>query len=214
MRPAGDDGAGAGRWRVDADQAAAEAPVLERRVLGRGWVDAPMVNNEPRLDPHGDDDASAELRVERDRRRLTGLHEGRAWRRRRDARVLLVVRHEVFAAADDGRHRALWQRRGPASLEATWRARWRERDVEPGWVEARAVEGADRGPVDADDLDWFRVEDHTDLRGGIDVTVYEHLSVWAGRHLVTLTLRHPHELDVDEAAHAAAAAVGRSLARG
>lgn len=203
------------------DQAAAEAPVLDRRALGRGWIDAPMVNNEPRLDPHGTDPASAALRARREARRLTGFHEGRAWRRRGRTPGLVVVRHEVFADADPGgrlAHRDEWTRRGAESLDATWRERWKERDVMPGWIEARPVArppagatepgvGDDAAQQDApaggsseglvaevafpEAVDWFRVEDHTDPTGRGEVTLYQHLTVWGGRHLVTVTMRHP-----------------------
>jgi hypothetical protein len=199
-----------------ADQAAAAAPVLDRRTLGRGWIDAPMVNNEPRLDPHGTDPASEALRARREARRLTGLHEGRAWRRRGRVPGLVVVRHELFADPDPAEraaHREDWTRLGAASLDATWRERWRERHVTPGWVESRRVGppvGAEEGVLAEgaaphgraagglvggvalpEAVDWFRVEDHTDPSGGGEVTVYEHLTVWGGRHLVTVTVRHP-----------------------
>ena len=198
-------------WWDDADQALADRRVLLRRDLGRGWVDAPMVNNEPRLDPHGDDDASQVLRTEREARRLTGLNEGRAWRRRRESSVLMVVRHEVFANPDHEAHRDAWQRVGAASLDATWRTRWRERDVANAWIEARMVPG-DQGPLAGlDDVDWLQVEDHTNPLGGIDVSIYEHISVWSGRCLVTLTLRHPHGLDMDDIVASATRAVRRRI---
>lgn len=196
MRPRGGDHLGVDLpGAVVGDQRAASLSLLDRRKLGRGWTEALMVNNEPRVDPHGEDEASARLRAVRDARRLTGLHEGHAWRRRREPRVLLVVRHEVFARTDDFGHRTLWREVGPASLDATWRERWRERDVVPGWIETRDV-GEDRG-LDDGEVDWFHVDDHTDPSGGREVTAYEHVSLWVGRHLVTLTLRHPFELDVD-----------------
>ena len=223
------------RWWDPLDQQVAEAPVLARADLARGWRPAPMMNNVERLDPLGDDPASELVRAARAQRHLTGLDEGRAWRRSPDG-GLLVVRVEVFAPepldADGatggdravGRvtaHRSAWQAHGAAALDATWRQRWRERDVEPRWIEARALEVDERpeplhgfreaptGSALTGAVDWLRIEDHTDPTGGGRVTLYEHLSLWLGRGLVTLTLRHDLDHDAADVAATAAAAVAR-----
>lgn len=173
-----------------------------------------MFNNAEQMDPLGDDPASDAVRTVRVARRLTALDEGRAWRRREDG-ALLVLRTEWFATADDGAHRAAWQDHGEASLDATWRRRWRERDVVPGWIEARFVGVGERtgplhafaeappGPGASGHVDWIRIEDHTDPGGAGSVTTYEHLTVWAGRAHVQLTLRH--DLATSEEAVAVAA---------
>lgn len=158
-----------------------------------------MVNNVERLDPHGDDPASDAVRAARQARKLTALDEGAAWRRRRDG-ALLVARVEAFVDDDEAAHRAAWQANGAPSLDAVFRARWRERGREPGWIEARWCAASDRpdglraGAAEAseaaDALDWLVVEDHIDLTAEDPVVVYEHLTLWAGRVLVTLILRH------------------------
>ncbi|CAN5891082.1 hypothetical protein BH23ACT2_BH23ACT2_02360 [soil metagenome] len=175
-----------------------------------------MLNNTERMDPLGEDEASATVRTARGLRRLTALDEGQAWRRR-SGQVLAVLRTEVFADDDDGGHRAAWLDRGVASLGSTWRERWRERDVVPGWIEARWVKPSERpDPLHvfsearpasdvAASVDWARVEDHTG--GHDDVTVYEHLTIWCGRAQATLTVRHGLGLDVDAEATAAAVSV-------
>lgn len=191
----------------------AELPLFDRRDLGRDWAPAPMVNNRERLDPWAPDPASDPIRAARERRRLTGLDEGRAWRRR-DGGGLAVVRTELYADPDDREHRDAWRAGAESALDATWRARWRERDQAPGWIEARWVREADRpGPLRAlgpgasgwaGAVDWLRIEDHTDPTGQGRVTVYEHLTLWHGRAQVTLTLRHPLGLDLDPVAAAIA----------
>ena len=180
-----------------------------------------MINNEERLDPLGDDPASEEVRAARSERSLTALDEGQAWRRRRDG-ALAVVRAEVFASADDAVHRAAWRARGAESLDATWRARWRERDQVPGWIEARP-RTPDTWPVLdrrrlaavgdrwAEAIDWFGVEDHTDRSGSGQVICYQHLTVWAGRAHGTLTVRHALGSDLSVEALAAAGSIWGAL---
>lgn len=174
-----------------------------------------MVNNAERLDPYGDDPASVAVRAARDERRLTALDEGAAWRRRTDG-ALLVARVEVFAEVDEGEHRAAWRTHGEGCLDAVWRQRWRERDQAPGWIEARWRSIGDRpdlvrpgSPIAhgaADAVDWLTVEDHTGAEASDAVVSYEHLTVWADRAVVTLTLRHRHGEDADEVAARAASA--------
>ncbi|MGN6695346.1 MAG: hypothetical protein ACTHN0_14315, partial [Aquihabitans sp.] len=192
-------------WWDDDDQAFVERPFLAGRDLGRGWQAVPMPNNAERFDPHGDDEHSVLLRAERDRRVLTALDEGAAWRHRKE-RVLVVPRIEVFRDPDDRRHRAAWQEHGPACLDAVWRERWTERDVAPGWIEARWKDDADldaAAPTDDEgraafgQVDWISVEDHTNTAASGTIDRYEHLTVWCGRGLVTATVRHDDALDLD-----------------
>ena len=213
--------AGEERWWDEADQAVAESRLLRPADLGRGWSRAAMVNNAERLDPFGDDEASAAVRAVVGRRRRTALHEGDAWRRRRDG-VLCVLRVEVFAVESEGDaaagvgavpHRRVWEEHGTASLDATWRQRWRERDRDPGWIEARRRpegERADEVPT-PEDVTWLVVEDQTGIHDGGAVTIYEHLTIWAGRAVATLTLRHDLGVDVDDVAASAAGVVDRAL---
>lgn len=192
---------GENRWWDPADQALVEEPLLRLGDLGRGWSDLSMLNNAELLDPYGPGDAADRLRSARQGRTLTGLDEGRAWRRR-DGGVLLVVRVEAFADPDDGSHRQVWQQDGARCLEETWRARWRERDVTPGWIEARLRDAGDDDIEVTADIDWFQVEDHTGVTD--EVVVYQHLTVWSGRTHAVLTLRHALGLDVDDVVAAAA----------
>lgn len=164
-----------------------------------------MLNNTELLDPYGSGEAADRLRSERLNRTLTGLDEGRAWRRR-DGGVLLVVRVESFADPDDGDHRQVWQQYGALCLEETWRERWRERDVTPGWIEARLRDPADDEIEVPADIDWFQVEDHTGVTD--EVVLYQHLTVWSGRVHAVLTMRHALGLDVDDVVMAAARRVG------
>lgn len=210
--------AGEERWWDPEDQAFAERPLLHHRDLGRGWIPVPMINNEERLDPWGDDPASVAVRAGRAERRLTALDEGAAWRRRSDG-ALLVARVEVYATDAVGPAREAWQAHGAACLDALWRARWREREREPGWIEARWRAEVDRpdalrpGSPSAGDaaaaLDWFTIEDHTEAAATEVVTAYEHLTLWAGRAVLVLTLRHGHASDADAAAVGAALAAWR-----
>lgn len=214
-------------WRDPTDQALAERGHLARADLGRGWIDVPMVNNAERLDPLGTDDASAVVRAAREARRVTALDEGRAWRQRTEG-SLAVLRVEIFTSGDEVEHRAAWRAHAEDSLDATWRERWREREVTPGWVEARWVDAAGHPErfvapeVRADlspaalaavvgGIDWLRVEDHTDPTGEGRVTVYEHLTAWAGRAHGTLTVRHDHAHELDVVAGRAAGTLWRRL---
>lgn len=219
--PAGED-----CWWNAQDQAFAEQDHLNARSFGRGWVAATMVNNAEALEPLGTDLASTEVSAGRIGRRLTALDDGRAWRRR-EGNVLAVLRVEVYADEnlDQGSeaHRAAWTARAEASLDATWRERWIERGVVPGWIEARwvgvserpdplhAFEAAMPPPGPAAAIDWLRVEDHTG--DGSSVAVYEHLTVWAGRSQGTLTIRHEHMLNLDNEAASAASKLHASLRR-
>ncbi len=213
---------GEAHWWVDADQAFVEEPLLNVRDLGRGWQTVPMPNNAERLDPHGSDAHSDALRVERDKRRLTALDEGAAWRQRKE-RVLVVPRVEVFADADDRGHRAVWRMLGPACLDAVWRERWREREVSPGWIEARwkadeeiaviAVIASvdDEGTGALGQVDWITVEDHTTSAESGTIDRYEHITVWCGRALATVIVRHDDALDLDDTTMRVALAAYRRL---
>ncbi|QXC62495.1 hypothetical protein KSP35_06750 [Aquihabitans sp. G128] len=214
--------AGEQPWWDAAAQADLEALALPKGALGRGWVAVPMLNNVEEVEPHASGPAADALTAVRAERRLVALDGGRAWRRR-EGQVLAVLRLERFA--DDGAtgadaHRAVWQERGAEALEATWRANWADRDVVAGWIEARPVRPEARpdplhvfaaadpsGPAAA--VDWFAVEDHT--RGPDVVTLYQHLTVWRGRSLATLTVRHDLGLDLDREAAGAAAALHEVL---
>jgi hypothetical protein len=198
-------------WWDDGDQAFVEQPLFSTADLGRGWQTVPMPNNVERLDPHGEDGHSAALRAEREKRRLTALDEGAAWRQRKE-RVLVVPRVEVFAEVDDRSHRAAWKMLGPACLDAVWRERWRERDVAPGWIEARWKDEADVAAVAPTDdggagalgqIDWVTVEDHT--------TNAETGTIWCGRALATVIVRHDDALDLDATTMRVALAAYRRL---
>lgn len=199
--PPGED-----HWWVDADQAFVEEPFISARDLGRGWQTVPMPNNAERLDPYGDDEHSAVLRACRDERVLTALDEGAAWRRRSD-RVLAVPRVEVFADPDDRALREAWREHATACLDALWRQRWRERDVEPGWIEARwkrdadieaVAPAGDEAEAALGQIDWITVEDHTSTPTSGVVDRYQHVTVWCGRGLVTVTFRHDDDLALDD----------------
>lgn len=207
-------------WWDDADQAFVEEPLLSTRdLVGRGWQTVPMPNNSERLDPYGEDGHSATLRAERDKRRLTALDEGAAWRQRRE-RVLIVPRVETFADADDRSHRAAWRMLGPPCLDAVWRERWRERDVVPGWIEARwkhedeiaaVAPTDDEGQGALGQIDWITVEDHTTTAESGTIDRYQHVTVWCGRALATVTLRHDDALDLDATTMQVALAAYRRL---
>jgi hypothetical protein len=186
-------------WWDAADQAAVERRLLRRRDFGRGWLPMPMLNNAERLDPLGDDDASALVRREREARGVRALDEGSAWRHRRSG-SLAVLRLEVFATADDAAHRRVWREQAPAALGALFRQRWRERDVDPGWIEAiwchRTEPITALGPL-AERVDWLTVEDQTGAADGRVISCYEHVTVWSGRAHAQLTLRHDLGSDLD-----------------
>lgn len=197
--------------------------------MGKGWRPTRMINNAERTRPLGDDPASDAVEDARGTRELTGLDEGRAWRHRDGG--LVVVRSEVYADEVPGAaasHRAAWHEHAERSLDATWRERWRERDREPGWIEARWVwsgtasdaegvagsggemadgsEVAGSAPTLSAACDWVRIEDHTASAGAARsagdgaVTVYEHVTVWHGRRQVTVVTRHDVGLDLDDLA--------------
>jgi len=182
-------------WDVD-DQAFAEGYLIAGRDFPKGWRPMIMLQNVERLDPWEGVDEAAEVSAARLARRLTALDEGSAFRDRDTS--LVVLRVEVFADEDDTEHRARWQSDAPDILAATWRARWRERDVVPGWLEVRdhehdPIPDPDRG---GDAVDWYEVEDHTDPSDTGDVAIHHHVTVWFGRALLTLTVRH--SLGVDQ----------------
>lgn len=198
-------------WWDPVDQAWAEDVSLPRKAFGRGWLEVPMINNAERLEPLAGADAELVLAA-RTARGLVALDEGRAWRRRRDA-VLAVLRVEVYEDADETDHRAAWTATAEAALADTWRVRWRERDRQPGWVEATWVPPLDRpAGLGLDEavgarVDWLRVQDHTEAFELDAVTVYEHLVVWLGRAQASLTIRHLDGLDLDDAVAGAALAL-------
>jgi hypothetical protein len=201
------------RWWDPDDQAFAESYLIAGRDFPKGWRPLIMLQNLERLDPWEGVEAASELSAARRDRRLTALDEGSAFRDRDNA--LVVLRVEVFAEQDDAEHRARWQADAREVLLATWRARWREREVDPGWIEVRAHE---HDPIrdpdrDGDAVDWYVVEDHTDPGATGDVAVHHHVTVWAGRALLTLTLRH--SVGVDQTAqvrYLAERLVGRAAA--
>jgi len=195
----------------------AEAELLDRHTLGKGWRPAHMVNNAERARPLGDDPDSDAVESARSARQLTGLDEGRAWRHRDGG--LVVLRSEVYADEADGSasaHRSAWLEHAERALGATWRERWRERDREPGWIEARWMGSVD-APILGNRCDWLRIEDHTAsagaARSGGDgaVTVYEHVTVWLGRRQATVVIRHDVGLDLDDVVERCAAEVERRL---
>ena len=189
--------------------------MLSARTFGRGWLAVEVLGNEERLDPFADVDEAAGVQAARRARRLTALDEGRAWRQR-SVGSLAVLRAECFADGDETEHRSVWRQDGPALVTALWRARWRERDRRPGWIEARLLDGDDRpGTEDAaaEDVDWLRVEDHTDLTGSGVVTCYEHLTIWAGRGHAVLVVRHDLGHDLDGTCLAAGRAIAAGLTR-
>ena len=218
---------GESRWWDLTDQRIAEEPLLDAGLLGRGWRPAPMVNNSERLAPFGDDPASIAVQACRQARRPTALDEGRAWRNAK-AKALVVVRSELFADERDdvaGAHRVAWHEHGEAALDATWRQRWRERDFEPAWIEARRLHPhQDAAEVDlGHNIDWLRIEDHTTAVGrasrqapgegaGGDVTIYEHLTAWVLRRHVTVVIRHPQGMDLDDVVERVAVELNARLA--
>ncbi len=198
---------------------------MDARILGRGWGSVPMVNNVARRRPFGHDAHSAAVEAARQARVPTALDEGRAWRRRKGG-VLAVLRVEAFA--DDApsaaaAHRAAWTVHAEPCLDATWRDRWAEREVTPGWVEARWVRpdvrpdplhvfgAAEAPPGPAADIDWVRVEDHTG--DGLEVTTYHHVTVWVGRFQAVLTVRHGLGLDLEPSVVGAAVHLHGALPR-
>jgi len=199
-------------WDVE-DQTFAEGYLIAGRDFPKGWRPMIMLQNVERLDPWEGVNEAAAVSAARLDRRLTALDEGSAFRDREGS--LAVLRVEVFAGEDDTEHRARWQSDGADVLAATWRARWRERDVAPGWLEVRRHEhdpipDPERG---GDAVDWYEVEDHTDTSGDGDVAIHHHVTVWVGRALLTLTVRHSLGVDQEpQIAYLAERLVGRTTA--
>ncbi len=184
-----------------------------------------MLNNVAASQPFGDDPASAEVETCRVARQVTAVIDGQAFRHR-DSGGLCVVRAEYYADPDPSaavRHREAWMDRAEEVLDATWRQRWRERDRQPAWIEARWVSGSfvegDAPDLDWPDVDWLRVEDHTPVAPGGAVggpgvvTVYQHVTVWAAHCQVTVVIRHPLGLDLDPTVRAAVGSIRGRLAR-
>jgi hypothetical protein len=182
-------------WDPD-DQARAERVAPSRIGLPRKWKPTTMINNAEVFDPYEGIGAADALVETRDRRGRTALVEGDAWRGPR--RQLAVLRVEAFADRDAGLadHRAAWIRDGAPCLVETWKQRWTEREVEPGWIEATRREDVDVDPR----IDWLRIEDHTNLADPTDVAVYQHLTLWAGRGVAVVTVRHLLDTPIDDAA--------------
>lgn len=199
---------GEAHWWDDEDQALVQSELISEADIGPGWRRFPMLNNQEQLDPYGQGAVAEELREQRARRRLSALDEGMAWRRKSSS-SLLVARFEMFEDANDHEHRESWRSLGPQVLEQTWRQRWQERDVTPGWIEAKWLDEEDLPDTDLGDaapaVDWLRIEDHTRPVGG--VTVYHHLSLWRQRLLATLTMRHDIGVEADPAVALAVAAL-------
>ena len=114
-------------------------PLLDARTLGRGWRPVPMVNNaEQRSTPSGRrsglraSSAAARAAGGSPRSTRAGPGAARPAARWRCSAVEVVRRRRPRRA-----HRAAWREHGEASLDATWRERWAERDQAPGWIEAR-----------------------------------------------------------------------------
>lgn len=199
-------------WDLD-DQAFAESYLLAGRDFPKGWRPLIMVQNLERLDPWEGVEAAAAVAAAREARHLTALDEGSAWRDRDNA--LVVLRVEVFEDPDDGEHRARWQADARDVLLETWKARWRERDQVPAWIEVRehGHEPIPDPELGGDAVDWYVIEDHTDPAGTGDVALHHHVTVWAGRALLTLTLRHSVGVDQDpQIAYLATRLVARAAA--
>ena len=47
-------------------------------------------------------------------------------------------------------------------------------------------------------IDWISVEDHTTAPESGTVDRYQHLTVWCGRALATVIVRHDDALDLDD----------------
>lgn len=200
------------RWWDETDQRMLETLALDARSFGRGWVEIEVVANEERLDPWQSVEGAEQLRALRASRTLRALDEGRAWRQRSPG-ALAVLRAEAFADDDPAAHIGLWMDQGAALLQQQWRARWRDREVEPGWVEA-TMDDVEAAPSVADTgvtQVWFRIEDHTDPSGAGGVTCYEHLSQWRGRRHAVLVVRHDLGSDLAPACRQAAMALADAL---
>lgn len=199
-------------WWTEADQARLEALPLSSRSFGRGWLEIDVVSNEERLDPWAAVDGASELQAVRAARALQALDEGRAWRQRTSG-ALAVLRAESFAGDDPTDHIDLWAEGGAVLLRQQWQTRWRERDIDPGWVEATLRDDPDPTPSpDGEGRVWFGIEDHTDPSGTGTVTCYEHLSLWHRRHHVVLVVRHELGIDLDAECRRAATVLADALA--
>lgn len=190
-----------------------EALPLSARSFGRGWVEIDVVANEERLDPWDGVEGAEALRGLRAARALRALDEGRAWRQRTPG-ALAVLRAESFADDDPTEHIDLWVGQGAALLQQQWRARWGERDLRPGWVEATLDDvGPATSATNPDVIQiWFCIEDHTDPSGMGRVTCYRHLSFWHERRHAVLVVRHELGADITPACRQAAAALADALA--
>jgi hypothetical protein len=133
-------------WWDQDDQARAERVAPGRVHLPRKWKPTTMINNVEVLDPYAGVSAAAGLVRARAERHRTALVEGDAWRG--PSRQITVLRVEAFAdrEVDHRPHRAAWTLEGSASLVETWRQRWVERDVEPGWIEVTRRDDASIDP--------------------------------------------------------------------
>jgi hypothetical protein len=181
-------------WDPD-DQVHAERVAPSRVRLPRKWKPTTMMNNVEVFDPYEGVESASALVAARAERSRTALVEGDAWRG--PNRQVAVLRVEAFAdrGVDLTDHREAWKRDGRACLLEMWRRRWIDREVEPAWIEVTP-----RVDVEADPrIDWLRVEDHTNLADRTDVSVYQHLTLWAGRGVAVVTVRHLLDTSVDEA---------------
>lgn len=178
-------------WDPD-DQRRAERATLTRRDLPKKWRRRVLVNNEESLDPYAAVPEAEQLTLAADARVRTALDDGTA--AAGPDMQLAVLRVEVFRDSDDTDHRTTWQNDGPAVMAALYRHRWRERDQNPGWVEATWPRfDWEMEPR----VDWLRVEDHTDRRHESGLFLYDHLSLWAGRALASLTVRYAPGFDAE-----------------
>ncbi len=168
---------------------------MSRRDFPKAWRNRPLMNNVESIDPFAEVPEGQALAAAAYARRRTALDDAVAVAGP-DLR-LAVLRIEVFADADDAAHRACWQDQGPRALVALYRQRWKERDVSPGWIEARWPSfDWDLEPR----VDWLRLEDHTDRRHEAGVFYYDHVWLWVGRALAGLTIRYAPGFDAESLA--------------
>lgn len=171
----------------------------------RAWKRRPLINNAEVLDQFVGVPGGERLVRAATERRRTALDEGVAFAG--TDHQLVVSRLEVFAEPDDGPHREVWRHDAPTAMAALYRQRWHERGRTPNWVDGAWVE-LDWGLDER--VDWLRVQDHTDRRDESGLLLFEHLHLWAGRALATLTVRHPPTVDADPlAAHLASRVLTR-----
>ena len=81
----------------------------------------------------------------------------------------------------------------------------------PAWIEATWHEHPATLLTAPEAVDWIVVEDHTDPSRGGRVSIYHHLTVWHGRAVATVTVRHELGLDLDEAVARAASSALAAL---